>query len=126
MENTINSNSYFIKDTKSKSQWKDKDFVLEQVKKNGLAFYYASKEFKNDKEIVLAAVKKNGDAIRYASKELINNTEILLEAIKQDPFILGESYIEQTLKDIILISQILEKRNLRKKQSLEKLLNKGK
>jgi hypothetical protein len=32
---------------------KDKDFISEAVKINGIALKYADKEFKNDKKIVL-------------------------------------------------------------------------
>jgi hypothetical protein len=53
--------------------WANKEFVLEQVKKDGLALKYGSKELKNDIDVVLEAVKQNGYALYHASKELQND-----------------------------------------------------
>jgi hypothetical protein len=62
--------------------------VLEDVKQNGDALEFASKELQNDKEVVLKAVKQNGDAFRpaleFASEELKNNKEVVLEAVKRN------------------------------------------
>ena len=46
--------------------------MLEAVKQNGRALYYASAALKDDHEIVLEAVKQNGRALRFASAELRN------------------------------------------------------
>ena len=41
--------------------------MLNAVKQNGLALYYASADLKADRGVVLEAVKQNGQAIMYAS-----------------------------------------------------------
>jgi hypothetical protein len=43
-----------------KEFYKDKSFVLEAVKSNGLALQYADESLKKDKSIVLTAVKQDG------------------------------------------------------------------
>ena len=48
----------------------DKDFVMEAVKQNGLALYYASETLCDDKDVVMAAVKQYEYALRYASERL--------------------------------------------------------
>ncbi len=63
---------------------KDKEVILEAVKRNGRALEYASLELKNDKDIVLEAVKQNGRALVFASDDLKINREVFLEAVKQD------------------------------------------
>ncbi len=47
-----------------KEFYKDKSFVLEAVKSDGLALEFADESFKKDKSIVLEAVKSNGVCIR--------------------------------------------------------------
>jgi hypothetical protein len=68
----------------SKENWDDKEYVLEQVKKDGTTLKYASDRLKDDKAIVLVAVSKNGLALEYASDRLKDNEEIVLATIKQD------------------------------------------
>ncbi|UWV77620.1 DUF4116 domain-containing protein [Mycoplasmopsis cynos] len=62
---------------------KDKDVVLEAVKQNYHALYYASDELKRDKDVVLEVLKQDGDVFRFASdeikKELGKNRDIVLE-----------------------------------------------
>ncbi len=63
---------------------KDREIMLEAVKKTGAVLQYASPELKNDKDIVLAAVKQNGWALQYASDALKADRDVVLEAVKQD------------------------------------------
>ena len=44
--------------------------VLEAVKNDGYALYFATEEQKADREIVLAAVGSKGDTLFSASKEM--------------------------------------------------------
>ena len=67
---------------------RDKEVVLEAVKKWGEALEYASEEFKNDKEVVLEAVKNDGYALKYASEELKNDKEVVLAAIRNTRYAL--------------------------------------
>ncbi len=61
----------------------DKEFVLAEVKKCGLALEFASQRLQNDPEVVLAAVSENGTALKYASPELRCNKKIVLTAVKE-------------------------------------------
>ena len=51
----------------------DKEVVLEAVKQNGNALYYASEELCGDRKVVLEAVKQYGCALKFASEELKND-----------------------------------------------------
>ncbi|EFC44715.1 predicted protein [Naegleria gruberi] len=61
---------------------KDREFVLNIVKQNGLLLTYADESFKKDREIVLEAVKQNGLALQCADESLRKDREIILEAVK--------------------------------------------
>ena len=54
-----------------KENWNDKKFVLERVKRNGLALEFASEELTNDLEVVIEAIKQDLNAISFASPEVI-------------------------------------------------------
>jgi len=92
--------------------WNDKSFVLEKVKRNGLALKYASEKLKNDKEVVLEAVRQYGGALEYASYELRNDKEFVLEAVKQDGKALEYASVEvikkiqelTTMKKLLVIT----------------------
>ena len=47
------------------TDWKNKEFVLKAVQKNGYALCYADISFRKDKEIVLKAVQQDGLALHY-------------------------------------------------------------
>ena len=61
---------------------KDKGFVLEMVRKNGLLLQKASDELKNDKEVVIEALQESGWALKYASPALKNDRSIVVMAIR--------------------------------------------
>jgi hypothetical protein len=61
-----------------------REIVLEAVKRDPVALEYASDELKNDREIVRVAVEKDGLALLYASDELKNNPEIVHVAVEKD------------------------------------------
>lgn len=64
---------------------KNKEVVLEAVKKNGMSLKFASKELQNDQEIVIEAVKQNGLSLKYLPNYYKNNIEIVLLAMQQNP-----------------------------------------
>lgn len=68
----------------SERQRRDKNFVLEVVRRHGRDLKYASKDLRGDREVVLEAVKQNGWALRYASEDLRGSKEVVLEAVKQN------------------------------------------
>jgi len=63
--------------------WKDRSFVLEAVKINGLALKYADNSFKKDKEIVLEAVKQDADS--FVAQDSLKFAD---ESLKKDPDII--------------------------------------
>ena len=72
---------------------RDKDFVLELVKANGLALEFIRGPMRRDAEVVLAAVRQNGLALKHASPEFKINKDLVLDAIKQNPCALKYSNI---------------------------------
>ena len=56
---------------------KDKEVVIEAVKKDGNALQFASEELQNDKDVVIVATKQNAIAIQYASDELQEDEEFM-------------------------------------------------
>ena len=73
---------YKFKDISSDFK-KDRNFVLEAVKLNGLILGWVGKKFSRDKEIVLEAVKENGYTLRNADENLKKDKDIVLEAVKE-------------------------------------------
>jgi hypothetical protein len=67
-------------DSIPKESWKDKSFVLETVKEDGIALEYADKSLKKDKSIVLEAVKQYGFALEYADESLQKDPDIIKAA----------------------------------------------
>ena len=62
--------------------WNDKDFVLEAVKRNGMALEYADKSLKKDKSIVLEAVKQEGSPLQFVDESLKNDPDVI-KAVKK-------------------------------------------
>lgn len=75
---------------------KDKDFVLNAVINNGVAFKYANHNLKKDKDFVLKVVKIEGRAISFADDLLKKDKEVVLAAVKQNGFAL--SIVDESLK----------------------------
>ena len=67
-------------DSIPKESWKDKSFVLETVKEDGIALEYADKSLKKDKYIVHEAVKQYGFALEYADESLQKDPDIIQAA----------------------------------------------
>ena len=69
----------------------DKAIILDAVKQNVDALFYASKVLKADSEFMLAAVQQNVDNLRWASPELKADSEFMLAAVKQDGLALQDA-----------------------------------
>jgi hypothetical protein len=79
-------------------KWKDRDFVLYAVKRDGNLLEYAE-DFQDDDEVALAAVRQNGMALQFANTELRDgflDKELVLEAVKQNGMAL--QYADERLK----------------------------
>ena len=60
---------------------KNRRFILDALKKNGLALEYA---FRGNVKFVIAAVTQNGLALRLAVKSLRNCQVVVLQVVKQN------------------------------------------
>ena len=63
---------------------KDKEVVMEAIKRDIHTLEYASDALKSDKEFILELVKQDVWTLQYASDELKNNRDVVTEAIKRD------------------------------------------
>ena len=69
----------------NQQQEQERDFVIENIRANGLsALYYASDALKDNKDIMREVVMLNGVALSYASAALRDNREIVMKAVKQN------------------------------------------
>ena len=62
---------------------KDKEIVLEAVKKDGFAFIYADESLQKDKKFILEVLKLDINAPRFADESLQKDREIILEGVKR-------------------------------------------
>ncbi|KAG2387450.1 hypothetical protein C9374_001782 [Naegleria lovaniensis] len=62
---------------------RDRQVVLEIVKRKGYLLEYACEELRNDKDLVMEALKQNGCAYKFVSESLKNEKEIVLTSVKQ-------------------------------------------
>lgn len=65
-------------------QKQDEVFVLEKVKKNGLAIKYAAEKLQRSRPIVEAAADQNLLALKYAAPEFQKDHKIIMKAVKAD------------------------------------------
>ena len=72
--------------TAMKQNCKDKEYVLNAVKKKENFLEFAAPEFHDDEEIVKAALEQDGEAMEFVSDRLKDNKEIMLLAIKGAPW----------------------------------------
>ena len=61
---------------------RDRDEVLEMVRRDGYALEFAAAELRADRAIVLEAVKQDGSALEFAAAELRADREIVFEAVR--------------------------------------------
>ena len=69
--------------------WKNKQEVLEEVKKDGSKLILASEELKNDFDVVMTAVKNFSWSIEDAGEKARDNKDIIKEVLKKN-----STYIE--------------------------------
>jgi hypothetical protein len=90
---------------------KDRDKVLEAVKKNGLALEFAPEELKGDREVVLEAVKQYGRDLEFASDNLKEDRGVVMTAVIQDGLAL-EFAAEALKADREIVMEALKKNGL--------------
>ena len=59
-----------IEITKMKQNANNREYVIENVKKEGALLEFASDELRDDKEVVLEAIYNNPEALEFASEKL--------------------------------------------------------
>lgn len=64
---------------------RDRAFMLDAVRLNGLALQYAQGGLTEDRELCLAAIENNGLALQYASEDLTKDEGFSLAAIEKSP-----------------------------------------
>ena len=79
----IKSNIYFpiILKFIDKNIFKDIDFCMELLHKNGMALEYMPESIKNNKKLVTVAVYNNGYSLQFASNELRADYDVVSKAI---------------------------------------------
>ncbi|UWV82657.1 DUF4116 domain-containing protein [Mycoplasmopsis cynos] len=109
----LNLFTLFISDEMKKEFGKNRDIMLEAVKRNGYALQFASEELKKDKDVVLEAVNQVGDIFlnEFTSdelkKEFGKNRDIMLEVVKWNGYAL-EDASDELKKDKEFISKIIK------------------
>ena len=61
----------------------DRQYVLENVSKEGGLLDYAGEEMKDDREIALAAIHNNPEALEYVSDRLKADREIVYDSVSE-------------------------------------------
>jgi uncharacterized protein (TIGR00290 family) len=74
------------------SLWQDRDFVLNELKKDGSALEYAADSLKKDRDLVLTAVKQNRWALRYADKTLRKDADVILAGAREHGWALDAAH----------------------------------
>jgi len=67
--------SRFVLQYVSEELRRDKEFVLEAVRRNPKVLEYASEALRDDKRFVLEAVRQNPEALKYAGSRILVDIE---------------------------------------------------
>ena len=66
-----------IEITKMKQNKDNREYVLENVKKEGALIEFASDELRDNKEVILEAINNNPEALEFASDRLKADREVV-------------------------------------------------
>ena len=109
MQKAIKDDATWVLVYASEKLHRDKELMLEGIKKDGQLLYYASQELRDDKEIVLTAVTNKWLILKYASYRMRSDKDIAIVAIKQN--INATNYLtKEILKDKEIQELIKEKK----------------
>ena len=72
-----------IEVTKMKQNANNREYVLENVKKEGALLEFASDALKDDKEIALEAVHNNPEALEFVSDRLKGDREVVYDSVSK-------------------------------------------
>ena len=72
-----------IEVTKMRQNANNREYVIENVKKEGALVEFASPELRDDKEVILEAIKNNPEALEFASDRLKGDREVVYESVSK-------------------------------------------
>ena len=72
-----------IEITKMKQNANNREYVMENVKKEGVLLEFASDELRDDKEVVLEAIYNNPEALEFASERLKGDRDVVYNSVSK-------------------------------------------
>ena len=72
-----------IEITKMKQNSENREYVLENVKKEGALLEFASEKLRDDKEVVLEAIHNNAEALEFASDRLKGDRQVVYDSVSK-------------------------------------------
>lgn len=72
-----------IEVTEMRKNSSNRDYVLENVSKQGSLLEFADDSLKDDNEIVLEAIKNNPEALEFASDRLKGDREVVFNSVSK-------------------------------------------
>lgn len=72
-----------IENIEMKKNSDNREYVLNNVAKQGSLLEFANDKLKDDKEIVLEAIRNNPEALEFASDRLKEDREIVFESVSR-------------------------------------------
>lgn len=88
------------------SLWENRDFVLDEVKKDGTALECAADFLKKDREVVLTAVKQHRWALRYADEMMRKDADVVLAGAREHGWALDAAH-ESLWKDKYFVLKVI-------------------
>lgn len=104
----------------SDTKWNQKDFVLDQVKRDGKYFYYASESLKDDENIVFQAYKISTQSFEFASSRIKSNRNFILKALKVDAECVGYAG-KSILNDLEIMKEVIKQNDWLIEEAGEKI-----
>ena len=72
-----------IEITKMKQNANNREYVIENVKKEGALVEFACEELRDDKEIILEAIHNNPEALELASDRLKGDRQVVYDSVSK-------------------------------------------
>lgn len=104
----------------SDTKWNQRDFVLDQVKRDGKYFYYASESLKDDENIVFQAYKISTRSFKFASSRIKSNRNFILKALKVDAECVGYAG-KSILNDLEIMKEVIKQNDWLIEEAGEKI-----
>ncbi|MNT61520.1 hypothetical protein D3C72_1991720 [compost metagenome] len=72
-----------IEITEMKKNRQNREYVIENVSKQGSLLEFAEDKYKDDKDIVLMAIENNPEALEFASDRLKGDRDVVFKSVKE-------------------------------------------